>query len=171
MIVASVYYLYTHTHSRAGWLLCCHCSVSHQLLTRVQLAFISQSRNDLGTWFLRQTKEWSILTKNNSGYWVHPLTNLLYVTPLDSQLSTIAMYYQLPIHFPISIMDQYSKLVRLCLKGVKDWQASCTKVITHALAFHRSSISVSFRKMDKGGKIILRENLGGRSDYARQCSL
>jgi len=33
------------------------------------------------------------------------------------------------------------------------------------------TISVSFRKRDKGGKIILWENLGGRRDCAQQCSL
>lgn len=70
---------------------CLICSASHQLSTTFQHAFISQSRNDLGTWILGQTKERSILTKNNSfkmGYWVQTLTNLHSIKPTENQFST-----------------------------------------------------------------------------------
>jgi len=70
-------------------------SVSCQLLITFQPAFIPQSRNDLATWFLHQTKEQSILTNNNSGHWIHALTYLhfhnndcLYYIIFPYQLST-----------------------------------------------------------------------------------
>ena len=34
----------------------CNCTISHQLPTTFALRFISQSRNDLGTWFLYQSR-------------------------------------------------------------------------------------------------------------------
>ena len=66
---SSYYTFSTILHYQGNTLECCSylpCSVSRHLSTRFQAAFISQSRNDLGTWILHQTKERLILNRNNS---------------------------------------------------------------------------------------------------------
>jgi len=126
--------LFQLSHFFRSWANCTQCSLSHQLLTRFQLAFISQE--ELGSYTKWKSNQfWLRIAsfKRVTGY-AHSQIYIS-VVPIDDQLYT----YVLSIGHTFSHINQYSKLSMMCLKDVKDCLASCTGVTTHALASHRSS--------------------------------